>query len=362
MRARMSTRATHRAVTLWLTTACVLIATMVVVGGVTRLTGSGLSIVEWAPVRGTLPPLTHEAWQHQLALYSQSPEGRLAQLDLPAFQRIFLVEWGHRLLGRLVGLTIVVPLALFLVSRSLPRRTARRGIAAAVLVGAQGAMGWLMVSSGLVDVPHVSTVRLAMHLLLAFTLFGLLAWELWDHLAWPQVESNLALPSRAFLALAVIAVTSGAAMAGTRGGWLFATFPKMNGAWLPEGSFAAGASALVNDPVTAHFAHRLMALLLALATIALAWAARNEAPVVRRRVAWIAAAVTVQITLGAATVMLHMPIAIAVTHQLGGLGVFATAVALVRAARTQRVTSADYFSSLQMTSEPPPPVSKTPQT
>lgn len=335
----MSERPTHRAVTIWLATACVLVAAMVVVGGITRLTGSGLSIVEWAPVRGTLPPLGHAAWEQQLAMYLQSPEGRLSHLDLPGFQRIFLVEWGHRLLGRTVGLVIIAPLAWFLFTRCLPRRTARRGMLAAVLVAAQGAMGWLMVASGLVDVPHVSTVRLALHLLLAFALFSVLAWELLDHLDRPVLSSDaikgsgLSISARAFLALVVVTVTSGAAMAGTRGGWVFATFPTMNGAWLPPGAFAAGAGSVVHDPVTAHFDHRLMALLVALAALGLLVAARGQAPLIRRHAAGIFAVVAAQIALGAATVMLHMPIAIAVTHQLGGLVVFAAALALVRAAR-----------------------------
>jgi len=339
----MSLRPTHRAVTVWLTTACVLVGVMVVVGGVTRLTGSGLSIVEWAPVRGTLPPLTHAAWEQQLALYLQSPEGRLSQLDLPGFQQIFLVEWGHRLLGRLVGLTIILPLMAFLFTRSVPRRTARRGLVAAVLVAMQGAMGWLMVASGLVDVPHVSTVRLAGHLLLAFALFAVLAWELLDHLALPRVEApaRLVAASRAFIALVVVAVTSGAAMAGTRGGWLFATFPTMNGAWVPDGVFREGPRAAIHDPLTAHFDHRLLALLVALAAVALVVAARGESAPLRRWVTWIAVAVTAQITLGAATVMLHMPIAIAVTHQLGGLVVFATALGLVRVANANADADAD---------------------
>lgn len=328
----MSVRSTHRAVTVWLSTACVLVAAMVVVGGYTRLSGSGLSIVEWAPVRGTLPPLSHAAWQEQLALYLQSPEGRISQLDLAGFQRIFLVEWGHRLLGRLVGLTIIVPLLVFVFSGSVARRTARRGLVAAVLVAAQGAMGWLMVASGLVDVPHVSTVRLSMHLLLAFALFAVLAWELLDHLGRPVVlaPARLVTASRGFLALVLVTVTTGAAMAGTRGGHLFATFPSMNGAWMPSGVFAEGPRAAVHDPLTAHFDHRLLALVLLLATIALVLGTLRAAPQVRRQVAWLALVVTAQISLGAATVMLHMPIAVAVTHQLGGLFVFATSLTLVR--------------------------------
>lgn len=321
------TRATHRAVTAWLLTACTLVAAMVVVGGITRLTGSGLSIVEWAPVRGTLPPLSHAAWEQQLAMYAQSPEGRLAHLDLPAFQRIFLVEWGHRLLGRLVGLTILVPLSVFLLTRALPRRTARRGIGAAVLVGAQGLMGWLMVASGLVDVPHVSSVRLAMHLLLAFALFGLLAWELFDHLEVPVLEAPSPIPTRGYLALVVVTITSGAAMAGTRGGFLFATFPTMNGAWVPPGVSLA----VFRDPVSAHFAHRLMALLVTLAVLAMIAAVRKAGDRLQRYVAAIACAVAAQITLGAATVVFHMPIVLAVTHQVSALLVFGTALALVRA-------------------------------
>ncbi|MBI2394093.1 MAG: COX15/CtaA family protein [Deltaproteobacteria bacterium] len=319
--------------TAWLALCCVLVATMVAVGGYTRLSGSGLSITEWAPVRGTVPPLTEAQWKEQFARYLESPEGRLvnSSLDLAGFQRIFLVEWGHRFLGRLVGFVTVVPLAWFLWRRALDRRTARRGLLAAALVGAQGAMGWLMVKSGLVDVPHVSTVRLGAHLLLAFAIFAVLAWELFDLVLAPATVSarRLVFGARAFLAVIVVTVASGAAMAGTHAGWAFSTFPTMNGRFLPDGVFEGGPRAAIQDPLTAHFDHRAMALVVLIFAIALPYLARGEARAVQRRVALVLGAVALQITLGAATVMLRMPVWMAVVHQVWGLGLFATALGLV---------------------------------
>lgn len=357
MRAPMSPPPTHRAVSArrsvvaWLALCCVLVAAMVAVGGYTRLSGSGLSITEWAPVRGTLPPLTEAHWKEQFARYMESPEGRLVNstLDLAGFQRIFLVEWGHRLLGRLVGFVAVVPLAWFLWRRSLDRRTARRGLLAAVLIGAQGAMGWLMVKSGLVDVPHVSTVRLGAHLLLAFAIFAVLAWELFDLVLPPAtvVARRMVVSARAFLAVIVVTVASGAAMAGTHAGWAFSTFPTMNGRWMPDGVFEAGARAAIQDPLTAHFDHRAMALAVLIFAIALPLLARGEGRAVRRRVAIVLGAVALQITLGAATVMLRMPVWLAVVHQVWGLGLFASALGLVHG-----ITSAQPSERL-VTAEPP---------
>jgi heme a synthase len=201
------------------------------------------------------------------------------------------------------------------------------------LVIAQATAGWLMVRSGLIDVPHVSTYRLALHLLLAFAIFGVLlrtALERPSPLALHETNDSPALSraTRALALLVVAAVASGAAMAGTRGGYLFATFPTMNGAWIPDGLYRAGARAAFEDPLTAHFNHRALALLVVIATSLLAIAARGQ-PLLRRRVGFLIAAVALQITLGALTVTLHVPLVMAVAHQLGGLVVFAAGIALV---------------------------------
>lgn len=329
----------RRAVTLWLSLCCALCAAMVVVGGVTRLTGSGLSIVEWAPLSGAIPPLTHDAWVDALARYRATPEGTLvnAGIDLARFQSLFLVEWAHRLLARVFGLTLVVPFIVLLARRALDRRVARSVAIAIGLALVQALVGWLMVKSGLRDVPHVSPYRLALHLMLGFTIFGVLFDAALTHVGAAVVEvgPGLAHASRGVLGVIAVTAVSGAAMAGTRAGLLFATFPHMNGVFVPADVFAHGPRSMFEDPLTAHFDHRLLALVVTVA--ALAFAALAAQTPLRRRALYLLGAVALQITLGAATVMLHVPLAVAAAHQLGGLIVFAAAVALAHGCR-----AADY--------------------
>lgn len=325
----------RRVVTLWLSLCCALCAAMVVVGGITRLTGSGLSIVEWAPLSGMIPPLSHDAWIDALARYRATPEGRLvnAGIDLARFQSLFLVEWGHRLLARVFGLTLVVPFVLLLMRRALDRALVRSVSLAIGLALVQALVGWLMVKSGLRDVPHVSPYRLALHLMLGFSIFGVLFDALLGHTGAEVVEVSpaVARASRSILAIIAITAASGAAMAGTRAGLLFATFPHMNGVFVPADVFAHGPRSVFEDPLTAHFDHRLLALIVTLAVLGFAVLVAQTA--LRRRALYLLGAVALQITLGALTVILHVPIAIAAAHQFGGLILFATAVAVARGCR-----------------------------
>lgn len=322
-----------RAITVWLVSLCGLVAAMVVVGGLTRLTGSGLSIVEWAPFSGVIPPLSTERWLDALVRYRATPEGRLVHpgIELEQFRALFLVEWAHRLLARVVGLALIVPP--ILLRRAIDRAMARRLAVVLALAATQAFAGWWMVSSGLFDAPHVSPYRLVVHLLLAFAIFGVLLFTTLDHLGMRAVEVTPALARASRLLLALVAVTAatGGAMAGTRAGLLFATFPDMNGAWVPSGVFAGGARAALEDPLTAHFDHRLLALLLTAASLGFsAYAVRGP---LRSRVYLLLFAIVLQLTLGVVTVMAHVPIAAAVAHQLGGLFVFGVTASLVHGAR-----------------------------
>jgi len=319
----------RRAVSTWLAVCCLLCAAMVVVGGITRLTGSGLSIVEWAPLSGAIPPLTHDAWTAAFVRYRATPEGTLlrSDIDLASFRALFLVEWAHRLLARVFGLVLVVPVLVFY------RRIPRRAALAAALAVVQALVGWLMVKSGLFDVPHVSPYRLVLHLMIGFAIFGVLFHAWLDEIGLEPVEvtPSLGRASRPLLALVAVAAASGGAMAGTRAGHLFATFPDMNGAFVPGDVYGGGPRSVFEDPLTAHFDHRLLALLVtvaALSFLAFAW----SSPLRRRAIA-LSVAVAVQITLGAATVILHVPIAIAVLHQLGGLIVLGASVAVLQGCR-----------------------------
>lgn len=320
-----------RAVRVWLWTCCALVAAMVVVGGITRLTGSGLSIVEWAPLSGAVPPLSHEGWLDALRRYRATPEGRLIRpgIELSEFRVLFLIEWGHRLLARVLALSLVVPFVLL--RRSLDDALRRRLMIVVALAALQAVVGWWMVKSGLFDAPHVSPYRLVTHLLIGFAIFGTLLFATLDHAAPEPVPISIAAGARALLFVVAIAAATGGAMAGTRGGLLFATFPDMNGAFVPAGVFEGGARAAFEDPLTAHFNHRLVAAALSVAILAFARAAWSTA--LRPRVVVLLFALGVQIALGAATVAFHVPIALAALHQLGGLLVFGASVSLVAASR-----------------------------
>ncbi|MGZ3419200.1 MAG: COX15/CtaA family protein [Polyangiales bacterium] len=307
----------------WRWTACALVALMVVAGGITRLTGSGLSIVEWAPVAGVLPPLDDAAWADALARYRASPEGMLVRsaISLAEFRSIFLVEWTHRMLARATGLVLLLPWIVPRLRDALPKK---KLAVVTALAAVQAVMGWAMVKSGLVDVPRPSPWRLMAHLLLAFALFGILL-----HAAIPKIEARTRFGEKALVGLVAVAVASGAAMAGTRAGWLFPTFPTMGGAWIPSGVFRDGVRSIGEDALTAHFDHRLLALVVVVAALTL-WS-RARAPL-RTRSRWLLAAVLLQVSLGAATVVLHVPLALAALHQLGGLAVFAAAISLTATA------------------------------
>ncbi len=320
-----------RAVRIWLWTCCALVAGMVVVGGITRLTGSGLSIVEWAPLSGAIPPLSHEGWLDALGRYRATPEGRLVHpgIALGEFQVLFLIEWAHRLLARVLALSLVVPFVLL--RRSIDDTLRRRLLIVAGLAALQAAVGWWMVKSGLFDAPHVSPYRLITHLLIGFAIFGTLLFATLDDAAPEPVPLSIAAGARGLLFAVALTAATGGAMAGTRAGLLFATFPDMNGAFVPAGVFAGGARAAFEDPLTAHFNHRLLAAALSLTILAFARATWSTA--LRPRVVLLLCALGTQIALGVATVALHVPIAIAALHQLGGLFVFGASVSLVQACR-----------------------------
>jgi cytochrome c oxidase assembly protein subunit 15 len=340
-----------RRATAWVLTTALAVALMVAIGGYTRLTGSGLSITEWAPIQGALPPLGEAAWAEAFAKYQASPEYQKVNtgMSFEAFQRIFYVEWGHRFVGRLVGVWVLVPLIVLARRRELPRWAARRMVLLFVAGGVQAAMGWIMVKSGLVDAPHVSPVKLTLHLLIAFGIFVGLLWT-WLELraahaagdAGRAAQASTSAPpalarfARAFVVLVFIVIASGGLMAGTKAGWVFADFPTMNGEWWPTMAFRDGWRSPMHDPVSAHALHRALALSLVAIGVGFFAATRRLPPGAPLRVGatWVLVALAVQLSLGVATVMSHVALPIALTHQLGGLAVLAMAtVASFRARR-----------------------------
>jgi len=327
----------RRAVGLWLFGCAFLVLAMVVVGGVTRLTRSGLSITEWKPILGVIPPLGEAAWREEFARYQRSPEFILVNqgMQLPAFQRIYLVEYAHRLLGRLVGLVFLLPALWFSWRRWLTPRQLAFATGLFGLGALQGALGWFMVKSGLVDVPRVSPYRLAAHLVLALALLVLLCWGGARELRGPGPHrSGLAW----LLCLGALGLTAlwGALMAGHHAGYIFPSFPTMAGAWVPAGVAALRPPwvNLVDNPIAVHFFHRLLALGSSCAVLACWWAWRARLRGLFALALWwsIPSLLGLQILLGAATVLRHVALPLAVAHQANGallLGVIGALGALL---------------------------------
>lgn len=321
----------RRPVMIWLAVMCLLILAMVVVGGITRLTGSGLSIVEWRPVTGALPPLSDQDWQEAFDGYRRSPEYRLvnAGMDLGAFKQIYAWEYVHRLLGRAIGLAFFVPWAWFMWRRALSRALSMRLLGGLALGGLQGAVGWLMVASGLRDVPHVSHYRLAAHLSMALVVLGYLFW-IWLDLrgAGSGAEASVRAVARGTLALIAAQIVYGALTAGLHAGIGYNTFPTMHGAWLPPGGLAmtpAWRNAFEN-PATVQFIHRVLGASVGVSAATLGFLSRRSPPGLRRAIGGLALVTMVQFGLGVATLLLVVPIALAVVHQLGACVLLLTAL------------------------------------
>lgn len=305
----------------WLLGVIALIVCMVAVGGITRLTGSGLSIVEWQPLMGAIPPLDAAQWQETFAKYQASPQYRLtnAGMSLDEFKQIFFWEYIHRLLGRLIGVAFFLPLVWFW-SRGLVTGALRGRLVFALLLGGlQGLMGWLMVKSGLVDEPRVSHLRLAAHLGLALLIMGWLAWLVLD--ARPRDPAARPFPrllAWAILGCGALQIVYGAFVAGLRAGWGFNTFPKMGDAWLPDAVFALEPwwINLLHGHAAVQFVHRWTGTLLLL-LVAAAWlrARGDTATRVRAAATLLLALVIVQYGLGVYTLVNVVPIVPAVIHQ-----------------------------------------------
>jgi heme a synthase len=338
--------APNGAIAWWLFVCCALVFAMVVVGGVTRLTHSGLSIVEWQPIVGTLPPLTDGQWQETFAKYQLTPEYRLVNhaMTLSEFKGIFWWEYFHRLLGRAIGVVFLVPLLWFAVRRQILASYGWKLAAIFVLGGLQGAMGWYMVKSGLVDDPRVSQFRLTAHLGIALAIFAAMFW----------VGLSLADPRRAALAtsaqrvartlaFAVVTVVfvmalSGGFVAGIRAGFAYNTFPLMNGAVVPSEIFMLEPwwRNFFWNMATVQFDHRFIAWLLAFLVPLLWWRLKSTAGLPSRaRIGGhlLLTFVALQIALGIATLLLVVPVPLAAAHQAGAVLVFGAALNVAHALR-----------------------------
>ena len=308
----------------WLMIVAFLVVLMVAVGGITRLTESGLSITQWKPITGAIPPLSEAAWQAEFALYQTTGEYQTvtgpAGMDLAAFKFIFFWEWFHRLLGRLIGLAFAVPLAWFWIRGAIPQGYKGRLVALLALGGLQGVFGWFMVRSGLAGtMTDVSHFWLSIHLLTAlFTLGGLI----WTALDLRQLAAGASRPARwtgiaSWVgAILFVQLLLGAWVAGLNAGLASDTWPLMQGQLVPEYDRSRGlAWAVTHDPFLLHFLHRWWAWV---AVIALVVMARRVKPLVRQASVAIHTAFGIQILLGVATVWTGVALWVAVAHQVVG--------------------------------------------
>lgn len=339
----LSPSAPRRAVVLWFGGVAALVVAMIAIGGITRLTNSGLSMVTWEPLLGAVPPLTHAAWLETFARYQQFPQyhATFPDLDLGGFQRLFFWEYLHRLVGRTVAFAVLLPGLYLALKGQLDRGLRQKLLAMLGLVLAQGALGWFMVKSGLVDEPRVSHYRLAAHLSMAFLMLAYVLWALFDELASREEGPELPALRRglaAFLALVCVQIVYGALTAGLRAGYGYNTFPTMYGAWFPDAAFALRPlwKNVLENPAGVQLVHRSLAWLVAASALVLAvLAARRPLSARQRRcVRAILAIVALQFTLGVATLVLFIPVWLASLHQLGGCLLFA---ATLRANHALRV-------------------------
>ncbi|NKB50363.1 MAG: heme A synthase [Alphaproteobacteria bacterium] len=320
----------NRAIAAWLFTMAAMVLVMVSIGGITRLTGSGLSIVEWRPLMGFLPPLSDGEWARVFALYQASPQYQEVNtgISLSGFKAIFWWEYIHRLWGRLIGIVFFLPFLWFLLRRQIGLSLAPRLVVLFILGGAQGVLGWYMVQSGLVDIPEVSQYRLAAHLVAALVLYVALLWTALQ-LRHPVPETTpdrrlAGMRTLAITTLVLVAVTivSGAFVAGTDAGLAYNTFPLMDGVLVPAGYLPAPFYVSpFEDIATIQFHHRVLAIVSLVVAIATWWRSRWIVLVQRaRRVAnALMIIVCLQVALGISTLVLVVPVSLAAAHQAGAV-------------------------------------------
>ncbi len=319
------TNAAAPQVRLWLYAVAFLVFCMVIVGGATRLTDSGLSITEWRPLLGAIPPLSEADWLTAFEKYKLIPEYQIQNrgMALSEFKFIYWWEWAHRFLGRFIGVAFAVPLIYFTVKRRISPDLWPKLIAVFVLGGLQGALGWYMVASGLVDRIDVSQYRLAAHLTLAVLIFSAI---IWVALGIGRNRHGLA-SSDDWLALSLVIlilvqIAAGGLVAGLDAGQGYNTWPKMDGKWLPSGLLiiAPGWKNFFENAMTVQFNHRLLAYLVILVAGVSAWRRFSRPALV------LAGGLLAQACLGILTLLLHVPLTVALLHQAGALAVLAAAV------------------------------------
>jgi len=333
-----------RAMAWWLVICAAMVFAMVVLGGATRLTESGLSMVEWKPLT-ILPPLNDAQWQAEFQNYQQTPEYQIKNnwMTVDDFKEIFRLEYIHRLWGRVIGMVFALPFLWFLYRRAVDRSLGWKLAGLFVLGGAQGALGWFMVASGLQDRPDVSQYRLAAHLITAFILYACLVWVALDLFARlrparPGTCTTLERLSLWLMPFVLLVVTAGAFVAGLDAGLIYNTFPLMEGQLIPRGLFAMSPWYLniFENIMTVQFVHRVVAIALLIYICAMWFVARTSTLTARSNALMNAVTIMVfiQAGFGIATLLLVVPLPLALAHQSGALILLTLAVCLAHSLRT----------------------------
>ena len=337
----IKTRAQERIVAIWLLICCGLVFSMVVLGGVTRLTGSGLSLVDWRPLMGWLPPFSDAEWQRVFEMYQQSPEFLKvnSHMDVNAFKGIFWLEFLHRLLGRTIGIVFLLPFIFFFVKGYIQAREWPKYLLMFFLGGMQGVLGWYMVNSGLIDNPHVSQYRLTAHLSAAFLIYAYMFWVAMS-LLFPATGTSKHPWYRRSLAVTVltaITIISGGFVAGLKAGKIYNTFPMMGDYWIPPGTMALEPfwRNFFDNTTTVQLDHRILAITTFIVIISFWFKARKAdlPPRTRPAVNALLHTALLQVVLGITTLVLSVPIILGATHQAVAMLLFTVSIYILHSLR-----------------------------
>ena len=322
----------------WLLTCCALVFAMVILGGVTRLTGSGLSMVDWRPIMGIIPPISVDEWQMTFDMYKKSPEFIVKNynMDLEGFKGIFWLEYLHRVLGRLIGIVFFVPMLYFMIKGYIQRYEIPKYLLMLALGGMQGLLGWYMVQSGLVNNPAVSQYRLTAHLSSAFLIYGFMFWVALSILYPDKNKSNnWSKHTLSLTALIIVTIISGGFVAGLKAGKVFNTYPMMGSYWVPPGIFSLEPLWInfFENVITVQLVHRILTAI-TFVSIILYWIKVKKTDISKRARKGTNALLhtaTLQFVLGIATLIFYVPISLAAAHQATALLLLTVALYLCHA-------------------------------
>lgn len=330
----------NKKIIFWLYSGCILVFAMVVIGGITRLTGSGLSITEWKVITGTIPPFNETQWQQEFAQYQLSPQFQKinSSFSINDFKQIYFWEYFHRLIGRIIGLVFVIPFLFFYYKKQTDKKLLPKLIIIFLLGAWQGFLGWYMVKSGLQNNPFVSHYRLAIHLVNAFITFGYIFWVAQD-LKFPSTKKKLPAKNVLWLSISIfilliIQITYGAFVAGLHAGHIFNTWPKMGDEWIASAVFASfeneGIKGIFNSMAIVQFIHRTLALII-FCLLFFIWMKRknqswnlNSQQLFSINISMII--VLIQVLLGIFTLLFSVPVWLGVLHQAGAFVIFASII------------------------------------